>query len=910
MRWIYKLPLRLRSLLRKNRVEQELSDELRFHLENLIEEKVAAGITPEEARYAAMRELGGVEQIKEVCREMRRVNYIEHFLQDVRYGLRQLRRSPAFTAVAVLSLALGIGGNTSIFTLINGLLLKNLPVRDPHELVSFGKAEGGGALTGLGEGPLDLFSYEFYQQMREQKDVFKDVCAYGSQRVSVRVRVSGSTTADEAMGSLVSGNYFPLLGVDAGMGRTIAPTDDEGSGRSAVAVLSWHYWQQRFSGSRAVLGQTILVNSTPFNIIGVAPPEFFGETIRPDPPDLWMPLAMQPQVMLTPSLLNPHGMYWLHLIGRQKPGINLKQAREWVNLKFREYLIDQQGTHITEDDRHLIQQMYVDLVPAGRGVSSLRSEYSHPLEILMGVVALVLLIACANLANLLLAHTAAREKEISTRLALGAGRSRIVRQMLTEALLLSSFGGALGLLIAYWGTRALINFVAVGSTYIPLQSGPDARVLAFTVAVSLGTGLLFGIAPALRFSRNGLTPALKAGSRAVTGDAARVGGFPLSKVLVASQVALSMMLLAGAGLFVRTLHNLESQDFGFKRQNVLIVTMGLKTAGYKPEQLGPLYQRIFDTLHSLSGVRSASISMLPPMSGMTWGGPVSIQGRAPQPNENTDSSLNSVGPDYFETVGIPLLRGRSIGREDTATSPKVAVVNQTFATYFFPHGDAIGHHFSSGREIVGIVKDAKYNSPREPPQRMIYLPVLQLSGEDLYAKCLQIRTAGEPARVTAQVRRAFAAIDNNLPILNVIPLSGEVDRYLNREQLISGLSSFFAYLALLLASIGLYGVMSHNVVRRTNEIGIRVALGAQPGGVLWLILKESLLLLGVGVAIGVPVTLASTNLVRSQLFGLSPCDPFTLTAAIVCVTMVTVLAGYIPARRATRVDPMVALRWE
>jgi predicted permease len=920
MRWSYKLPLRFRSLFRRSRVEQELTDELRFHLQKLIEDNTAKGMKPEQARNAARRELGGVEQIKEECRDMRRVNFIENLIQDVRYGLRMLAKSPGFTSVVILSLALGIGANTSIFTLINDLLLKNLPVRDPQQLVSFGTAEGGGTLDGLGVGPLDLFSYEFYQQMREQKAVFLDVCAFGSQREALQVRVGGSASgiADQAVGRLVSGNYFTVLGVDAALGRMIEPSDDDATRRHAVAVISDRYWQQKFSGNPDVLGESIVVNNTPFTIIGVAPPKFYGETIGPQPPDIWMPLTMQPQVTLTPSLLGPHGMYWLHLIGRQRSEVSAKQAQEWVNLRFRQHLIDRQGSQITQDDRDLIRQMYVQLVPGGRGVSSLRSEYSQPLKILMGVVVLVLLIASANLANLLLARTAAREREISTRLALGAGRFRIVRQVLTETLLLSGLGGAVGLLFAYAGTGALINFVtaAAGSRYIPIEARADAPVLAFTTVVSLATGILFGLVPALRVSRVGLAPSMKAGVGRVTGDPVRAGRLPLPKILVAAQTALSLLLLVGAGLFVRTLRNLENQDFGFNRRNVLMVTLGLKTAGYKPDQLGPLYERLLDTMSALPGVHSATLAMLPPMSGMTWGGPVTIPGHVAQPNEDMDTAINSVAPHYFETVGIPLLRGRVIGLEDTAASPKVAVVNQTFARYFFPHGDAVGRSFGVPgeeriqREIVGIVHDSKYHDPREAPGRMIYLPISQLSGDDLYAGCLQLRTTGDPARVSEEVRRALVQINSNLPILRVITLTQQVDNYLNHEELISQLSGFFALLALLLACVGLYGVMNYNVVRRTNEIGIRMALGAQFGGVLWLVLKESVLLLGIGVAAGIPIALAATRLVRTQLFGLSQADPLSLVAATLCLALASLLAGYLPARRATKVDPMVALRYE
>jgi len=904
-RWFYKLPLRFRSLLRRSYVERELSDELRFHLEKSIEEAAAKGENPEEARYAALRELGGMEQIKEECRDMRRVDVIENSVQDLRYAARQLRRSPGFAAAVVLSLALGIGANTAIFTLINGLLLKNLPVRDPRQLVSFGKAEGGGTLDGLGAGPLDLFSYEFFQRMRADQTIFQDVCAFGSQRVALQVRLGGSSLPGQAIGRLVSGNYFGLLGVDAALGRTLEPSDDDVPGRHPVAVISYRYWQRQFSGNPDVLGQSITANNTPLTIIGVAPPKFFGVTIGPQPPDIWMPVTMQTQVTHNPSLLGPHGMFWLHLIGRQKPEVSAKQAQQWVNLKFRQYLVERQGAQITQDDRDLIRQMYVELVPGGRGMSSLRSEFAQPLMILMGVVALVLLIACANLANLLLARTAAREREIATRLALGASRFRIVRQVLTETLLLAGLGGAAGLLFAYAGTRAL---------FTPLEARPDGLVLAFTAGVALLTGILFGLAPALRVSRVSLAPRMKAAVR-VTGGAALSGRLPLPRILVAAQAALSLVLLVGAGLFVRTLRNLENQDFGFNRRNVLIVSLAPKAAGYKPGQLLPLYQRILDTVNALPGIRSATLSMLPAISGMIWSGPVTIPGHVAHANEDMDTSINSVAPRYFETLAIPLVRGRAIGPQDTAASAKVAVVNQKFAQDFFPHGDAVGQSFgvpgeTGQRQIVGVVANSRFHDPRQPPGRLIYLPIAQLSGEDLYTNFLQLRTAGDPARVTEEVRRALAEIDSNLPVLKIFTLSQQVDRYLEHEELISLLSSLFALLALLLACMGLYGVMNYNVVRRTNEIGIRMALGARRSGVFWLVLKESILLLGVGIAAGLPITLAAARLVRAELFGLSQADPLSIAVAILCLALASVLAGYLPARRATKVDPMVALRYE
>jgi predicted permease len=909
----------LRALVGRQRTEREMDEELLAYVEAAVNEKRRDGMSLEDARRAVRMELGSMEAVKEEVRAVGWEAKLETIGQDLRYAFRLLARSPGFAAVAVLSLALGIGANTSIFTLINGVLLKSLPVHDPQQLVSFGIADGGGIIAGLRPGAWDLFPYDLYKQIENQNEVFNGLCAFDSRLESVRVRTAGpaSNLPEQAYARLVSGSFFGVLGVDPTVGRMIDPSDAAAPGRNPVVVLSYRYWQRKFAGDSGAIGQSIIVNGTSFTVIGVAPPAFFGERIDANPPDMWMPLTMQPQVALMPSLLDPQGMFWLHLIGRRKAGVTWEQMQAWVNLKFRQYLIEQQGARLSAGDRQTIAQMYVDLTPGGRGVSHLRAVYAEPLEILMGAVLLVLLIACANLANLLLARAAAREKEFSTRLALGAGRARIMRQMLTETLLISCLGGLLGLLFAYWGTRLLIGFVMAGSRDVPIQPGPDGRVLVFTLAVSLLTGLLFGLAPAVRVSQIGLAPGLKAGSRTVSGDDAAAGRFPLPKVLVAAQVALSMALLAGAGLFVRTLRNIKDQDFGFDRQSVLMLRLDSRLAGYAPDQLIGLHQRILETMGSLPGVRSATISTVPPLSGTSWTDRLTVEGHLPQPHEDMGTSINAVGPKYFETVGIPLLMGRPIGSQDSAGTPRVAVINQTIADDFFPHRSPIGRHVSfsdpSGTfsfEIVGVARNSKYHQPRETPRRMIYPALAQLSGDDLYADWLQIRTTADPAMLTEGARRALTGIDSNLPISQVVTLNQQVDGLLDHDELISRLSGFFALLALALACVGLYGVMSYNVARRTNEIGIRMALGAQRPGVMWLVLKEGILLLGIGLVAGVPITLTATRLVRSQLFGLQAYDPATFAVAILAIVSVTLLAGYLPAHRATRVNPIRALRYE
>jgi predicted permease len=840
------------------------------------------------------------------------------FLQHLRYAVRQLRKSPGFTLMAILSLGLGIGANTAIFTLINSLLLKSLPVREPQRLIAFGKESGGGQIDGIAPGPLDIFTYQFYKNIEQRHPPFQGITAYSSfpTMVSVRTQSDGKGSASQISTHLVAGNFFGVLGAEPLLGRAITPADADAPGRNPVAVISYRYWQQALSGDSSVLGRSITINETPFTVIGVMPPKFFGVEVNEESPDMWLPLTMQREVMLQPSLLDPGSLYWLHMMCRLSPGTSMKQAQAWVTTQLQQYMADREGPQISVSRKQEIQKIYVELLPGGCGISYLRDQYSAPLNILMGAVVLVLLLACANLANFLLAKAASREREISTQLALGASRWRIVSQILTEALLLAFCGGVMGLLFAFWSTRALITFIVGQATHTPLAASPDLHVLTFTFLVAVVTGIMFGIVPALRVSRISVVPALSSTSRTSVGVGGRSGRL-VPKVLVTAQVMVSILLLAGAGLLTRTLRNLENQNFGFDRHNILLVEFNAKFAGYKPEQLNALYERILGRLDALPGIRSATVSGGPPMSGNRWNSPIFIQGYTAKPNENLGTLLSRVGPGYFETVGVPLLRGRVIGAEDSASSPKVVVVNETMANYFFPKGDAIGHRFKVADpsvvgdwEIVGIVKGTKYNSPREEPQRMAYLPVMQLTGDDNYAYWLQVRTAQDPAQVAGEIRGALAEIDPNLPVLSVRTIIEQLDNSMSNERLISQLSSFFSLLALLLACIGLYGVMNYDVARRTNEIGVRMALGAQTSGVLWLVLKESLVLLGIGIAVGIPAALAATRLLQSQLFGLRPYDPVTFGTAVLIVCVVTLFAAYFPARRAAKVDPMVALRYE
>ncbi len=838
--------------------------------------------------------------------------------QYFRDAQRQLRKSPGFTAVAVASLALGIGANTAIFTLVNELLLKSLPVRDPQSLVAFGKQYGGGINDGIPPGPLDLFPYEFYKQIEPEHDAFSGIAGYMSfsSRVSVRQAGVASGPAALANGHLVSGNFFEVLGVNMALGRAITPADTAAEGSNPVMVVSYQYWQHDLSGDRDIVGKNLAVNGAPFTVIGVAAPKFYGVQVDQFSPDLWFPLTMQKEIMASASLLGPRGLYCLHLMGRSKPGLTMNQMQEWMNLQLHNYMTAREGPSVSSDRHQELQQIYVQLLPGGRGVSDLRVDYEQPLRILMGLVAIVLFIACANLANFLLAKATSREREISTRLALGASRAQIVLQMLAESLLLSLLGGVAGLLLASWGTRFLINYLMAGAAVAPFDPSPNIRVLAFTFGLSLLTAFLFGLAPALRVSRVSVTPGWGANARSAVGGATRANRL-LPKVLVALQMSLGLGLVLMAGLLARTLRNLEAQDFGFDRHNLLCVNFEPGIGGVKPEQLSGLYQRILDRVQSLPGVRSAALSGAPPMSEGSWGAPVHPKDYVRKPDDDIASDLNRVSANYFETVGIPVLSGRGIDADDIASSRHVVVINQSEADRFFPRGNAIGQSLvveepdlAGEWEIVGIARDAKYLNPRETPQRMAYFPTLQMTGGNAYAFWLQVQAAGDPAMLAPQVRRVMAEINPDLPIVKVETIRQQLNGFIGREALISQLSIFFSLLALLLACIGLYGVMTYNVMRRTNEIGVRMALGAQAKGVLWLVLKESLTLLAVGVGIGVPVALAVTRLLQSQLFGVGSSDPLTLVAAIAIVATTTMIAGYFPARRAAHVDPMVALRYE
>jgi predicted permease len=881
-----------RNLFYKSRREQELTEEIEAYLEMLIELKIEEGLAPEEARRAALIELGGREQVKEKVWEVSVGNRLVTFWQDLRYGLRMLRRNPGLTAVAVLSLALGIGANTAIFSLLDAVLLRMLPVKNPEQLVIL---ERDGAPEDKGS---RLLSANFYERMRGQTDLLDGFCTFWPS--DFQVVVDGQ--AESFKGDLVSGSFFSVLGVNALLGRTISEEDNNVPGGQPVVVISYNFWRRRFASDPEIVGRRIVLNGQPHTIFGVTPPNFFGVTVG-QPPPLWKPMGKD-QVG--------------EVMARLRPEVSELQVSTVLTGLLQQSLTVEDNSEMSPEYRQSVPRQSVVLIPASqgfqgmiRGIPSLRAQFSEPLRILMAVVGLVLLIACANVANLLLARATARRKEIAVRLALGAGRLRLIRQLLTESMLLALAGGVLGLVFAWWGSSILLALVGSGRNPVFLKLTLDARVLSFTTAASLLAGILFGLVPAWRATRVDLTPALKDNARISRGGA-RLG---LGKMLVVTQVALSLLLLIGAGLFVRSLEKLQSFDAGFNRENVLLISTDPEMIGYQrgARQIVDLYQRMLEGIKAIPGVRSVSLSGegLLSGSGTTAGGMLQVRGRPPQ---NYSSSVCAVGPEYFETVGMTILRGRGFTAQDHEKEPNVAVVNETFARQYFGGDNELGHRFGIGRgdseiEIVGIVKDAKYETLREEATPTIYVPYVQ-GPFHWRGTTFHIRTAADPTRIITAVRQAVREIDANLPLFNIKTLATQVDETLVQERLIGTVSSFFGLLSLLLAAVGLYGVLAYAVNQRTHEIGIRMALGAQRGEVLLMVLRQGMKLVLIGVVLGLAASFAATRLVASYLFGITATDPVTFVGAPILLLIVAFLACFVPARRATRVDPLVALRYE
>jgi predicted permease len=832
--------------------------------------------------------------------------------QDVRYALRGMRRNPVFTLVAVACLALGIGANTAIFSLFNAVMLRSLPVSHPERLVFFQhtyERAGVGALrrisSGYSRASLPYATFEaFRDRARTLTGVFVFASA-GTEGNGLTVDVSGRpVTAD---GEMVTGGYFSVLGVSPILGRAIVD-GDLNPGSPNVAVVSQKFWQRELGGERSAVGRSIAVNGLPFTIVGVAPPGFAG--VQGAVPDLWLPLrpgpALKPwgsQSASTGSIFTDRGYWWCAVAGRVRPGVTRSQVQAET-----EHLFLQSITAGTSEISPKLPALTVS--NASPAFDALRRRFTAPLRILIATAALVLLIACANIATLLVARAKSRQKEIGVRLAIGASRGRVVRQLLTESVLLSLCGGMLGLLFAQWGGPALLRLIVGERQVTPLNLTPDATVLAFAAAVSVATGVLFGLTPAFRAARKDLAPQL---TEAAASTTPRRG---LVRVLVASQIALSVVLLFGAGLFARTFRNLDGQTLGFAPENLLLFEVDPERGGYTGATGIALHGRLLDRIQALPGVRSASFSQAALLSGDHNTSPSATDGGLP-PRQN-EVHYNRVGPRFFETMGMRVLLGRGIGPRDTDAGRPTAVVNQSWARSYLPNENPVGHRVSIGGEafqpqrayeIVGVAEDAKYDQMRNAPPRTVYVSY-GTKWDRARRMCFAVRAAADPLALTASVREAIRDVDAHLPLFNVRTQRQQIDEALGQERMLAHLSSLFGGLALLLVAIGVYGTLSYAVTQRTREIGLRMALGARRVDVVWMILRESVIVAAFGLAAGVPVALALSRLAASTLFGVSTHDGATLAATVVLLSAIAAVSGFLPANRASRIDPLQALRHE
>ncbi len=843
--------------------------------------------------------------------------------QEVRYALRQLCKSPVFTAVAVITLALGTGANTAIFSVVNSVLLRNLPVRDPQQLVFLTNPNEQGMGQGFEDGDRDLLTYWEFQQLEGNNPVFSGLLASSSFAQSLPIEMEGLGESQQQLPehvSLVSGSYFSVLGINPILGRTFTTEVDKVRDANPVAVISYGFWRDHFAGSAAALGRNIRIHDTSFAIIGVMPRQFRGETVGVSP-EIWVPLSMQAEIYPGRDYLSLetqpfHKTEWLHAIGRLKPGVTLAQAKASINVEFQQ-LMESQTAGMSADRKRQFLNQHLAVVEGSHGASTLREDFGKPLEILMAVVALILLIACANIANMLLARSAARQKEITVRIAIGAGASRLLRQVFTESILLSLIGGAVGLVLARWADVALLHMVSSGPNPIPLDVNPDAKVFMFTFGISMLTGILFGLAPGLRAGRLDLNSVLRGTSHTVAGNQTRLGWVSAGKALVVTQVALSLLLLVVAALFVRSFQRLAEVQLGFDRDHVLTFSVSPISYGYKKAEIPQLYKDMIERLDSLPGIRSASLIDNGLFSAMDSSSGVDIEGEKPKTGDEAESRWDLVGPNFFSTAGIPILYGREIGPEDSGNGQRVGVVNEEFVRYYFaqgsnPIGRRVHVHTTSGVwdfVIVGVAADAKQRSVREKPRHRFYVPFLNPIGEADYASII-VRTIGDPASVVSALRSTVKQTATSLPPIEVRTMKEIVSQTLGTDRMITQLSFAFGVLAIVLVCTGLYGIMAYVVSGRINEIGIRMALGAQRGKVLWLILQESLLLVLIGVVLALPVVFAAGKWISSLLYGVHAADPAALALAAILMFVVGMCACYVPARRAMKVDPMVALRYE
>ncbi|HZQ55832.1 MAG TPA: ABC transporter permease [Bryobacteraceae bacterium] len=913
---------RWQSLFRRSRAEAELQREIALHIEQLAKEYRAAGMSESEALSAARRDFGPAGVTKEQCRDMRGTRWIEECARDLAFGFRALKKSPGFTLTALLSLALGIGANTAIYSFMDAIMLRALPVPDPQNLVVLNwRAKGWPKVAHSQYGDLykepggvrvsGTFPYPFFESLGEHNDVLSALFAFaGADRLNLVV----GSQALLGEGEYVSGNYFSSIGAPPAVGRLIGSADDR-AGANAVAVISYRFWQHGFNGASSAVGQTILVNRTPFTVVGVTAPEFYGVNPRSSP-DIYLALhslAYIDRRAQQRDWFHERDNYWVEMMGRLRPGVTLRQAEAALAGRFHLFVAD---TATTDKEHAYLPKLW--LQEGGSGIDSLRRQYSKPLRILAAMTGLILAIACCNIANLLLSRATARRREIAVRLSLGAGRWRIVRQLLTESILLALAGGLLGLVAAAFGIHFLTWLLVNGRENFTLCTGIDARILLFTALVSVLTGILFGLAPAIQATKVNVAPALR--ESRIAALRVRRFGLPLglNHALVAGQIALSLLLVIAAGLFVRTLVKLHSVSIGFNAEKLMVFNLNATQAGYDQRRAAAFYETLRQRFANLPGVRAATVTDTLLVTGSSSSISILVPGRPAAPDQSLATRVAFVGPGFFETMQIPILRGRPVGVQDTADAPHVAVVNEVFAKELFPGRNVIGQHFAfedkerEDAQIVGVARNTRYSSLKDDIPPVAYVPLSQpLQGLWMIGGVYyEIRTLGDPLALAKTVRQVVHQANPRIPVTDLRTHVSYIESTIAPERAFAKLCTCFGLLALLIACVGLYGMMAYTVARRTNEIGIRIALGAQGGRVIWMVQREVLALSLAGVAIGLSVAWEMAHFVASFLFGIRPDDLMVFALSAVILVLCALGAGYAPAWRASRIDPMEALRNE
>ena len=902
--------VRLRAVAHRETVEREMQHEMQEHIDRATDRLAARGLSLDAAREQAVREFGNVGVIQEEARDARGVRWIEELARDLRFAVRSLKGRPAFTLTVIATLALGIGANAAIFTLVDALLLRQLPVSHPEQLVIVGDPAQVNTNTD-GAQITDYVSFLLYKDVRARNTVFSDMYATGwSGTLDVKIGAGADATSEQPHGRFVTGNFFSMLGVPAYAGRTFTAAEDQTPGQDPVAVLTYDYWQRRFSGSRAAIGTVMRVNDVTVTIVGVTPPGFGGDIVG-QPLDFWLPMMMDPAIQPKMDLLDDRAWSWVVMMGRLKPGVTLEQARQQVSTveanAIRENLA---GPAVKQfDDALKLNPIHV--VSGARGFSERRAEYAKALWVMMAAVGLVILVVCANVSSLMLSRAVARTREMTVRMTLGAGRNRLIQQMLVEGALLAIVSSVLGLVAAMWGARALLAVVG-GSSPVAVDTMLDARVVAFTTALTLACVLLFGMVPAFRATRVDLATSLRSGGRNLTG-AARVGGIPFGRALVVAQIALSTLLLIGGGLLVRSMQQLLHGDIGADRDHVVAVRIRTARSQYVGARLAQLRRDLADRVAQVPGVDAVAFADHGLFSGGFSGGRVDVSGFAPQADSERVVSLDQVGPNFLHAIGARLIRGRDIESRDLDPGPPAVVINETMAKRYFgardPLGGTVTLRDSLHYRIVGVVRDFQSSNVRGAPQREMYVVFNNPNTGNAGQAKLVVHVRGDPRRLVEPIRRAIGDVASTLPAF-VDPVSDLVRNTVTQDVLLVQVTMFFCLVTLVLAALGLYGVTAYSTSQRTSEFGLRAALGARPGDVTRMVLGEAVRVAIVGVVIGVPAGLAATRLMRAQLFGVGTIDMLSLSIAIVVLVATAVVASYLPARRAARVGPLEALRME